>query len=190
MIINFTQEQLDQCWEFANNIDTSYYLNRSQDDDNKRKKDQVVGKLGEIAIYHSLKDKYPALSYPDFKIYSSKDKSWDFDLKADDLNLHCKSQEIKSSKKFGESWTFQRGDGKSRHYDKEIFERKTPNQYVGFVIVDLNNNSATIKAIVELDFLFKKDLFKLPILSKLRDNNKSVVYFNDMKKFTTKLWAL
>lgn len=190
MEIKFTQDQIDQCVKFSEEIDTSRYVSRNQQDSDKRKKDQVVGKLGEIATYQVLKDKYPSLSPPDFKIYAIKDKSWDFDLKGDSINLHCKSQDTKSSKKFGESWTFQRGDDLRKNYDKEVFERKTPNQYVSFIVVDLANSSATIKAIVDLDFLFKKDLFKKPILAKLRDSNKSVVYFHDMKQFTTKLWAL
>jgi hypothetical protein len=190
MEIKFTQDQIDQCTQFAEEIDTSYYASRNQESDSKRKKDQIVGKLGEIAVYTYLKDKYPSISYPDFKIYDKKDKSWDFDMKGENINLHCKSQELKMSKKFGESWTFQRGDGHSKNYDLEIFDKKTPHQYVAFVIVDLQNNAATIKAIVELDFIHKKDLFKLPIMAKLRENNKSVVYFREMKEYTTKLWAL
>lgn len=190
MQINFTEEEMQVCFEFAEKIDTSFYAKRSQGDNEKRKHDQVIGKLGEVATFNFLKEKYPTLSPVDFKLYDKKNKSWDFDLKGDSINLHCKSQDIKLSKKFGESWTFQRGDKTSSHYDREIFERKSPNQYVSFTIVDLANKSATIKAIVELDFLFKKDLFKLPIISRLRENNKSVVYFREMKEFTTKLFAL
>jgi len=183
MQIFFTQEEWDQCEKFSEEIDTSFYASRNQENDHKRKRDQLVGKLGEVATHTYLKDKYPNLSYPDFTILSSKQKSWDFDMKCHSINLHVKSQELKMSKKFGESWTFQSGD-------REVFDRKVPNQYVSFVIVDLATKSATIKAVVEMDFLFKKDLFKDPILQKLRESNKKVVYFRDMKEFTTKLSAL
>ncbi len=189
-VIKFTQPEMDLVLDFADKIDTSYYASRSQSDSKKRKNDQIIGKLGEVATFNYLKDKYPMLTPPDFRILSKKDKSWDFDLKAESINLHVKSQDLKVSKTFGESWTFQRGSATNKNFDLEIFERKTPNQYASFVIVDLANQLATIKAIVEVDFLFKKDLFKLPVLSKLRDNNKSVVYYRDMKEFTTKLWAL
>jgi hypothetical protein len=190
MEINFTQEEIDQVTEFANKIDTSYYAKRSQFDNEKRKQDQVIGKLGEVAVFNALKEKHPTLSPVDFKIYSAKEKSWDFDLKANNINLHVKSQNILRSKKYGESWIFQKGNGVNRNYDKEIFDRISPNQYVAFVLVNLEEKSATIKAIVELDFLHKKDLFKLPVLEKLRVANKMAVYFKDMKEFTTKLWAL
>jgi hypothetical protein len=190
MEITFTQEEIDQVTEFANKIDTSYYANRSQFDNEKRKQDQIVGKLGEVATYNVLKAKYPTLSPVDFTIYSKKEKSWDFDLKADGICVHVKSQNFIQSKKYGESWIFQKGNGVNRNYDKEIFDRLTPNQYVSFVSVDLENKKATIKAIVELDFLHKKDLFKLPVLEKLRVANKMAIYFKDMQEFTTKLWAL
>lgn len=188
--INFTQEEIDQVTDFASKIDTSFYAKRSQFDNEKRKQDQIVGKLGEIATYNFLKEKYPTLIPPCFEIFDKNQKSWDFDLKANNINLHVKSQNIVQSKKYGESWIFQKGNGVNRNYDKEIFDRLTPNQYVSFVLVDLKKYEAEIKAIVELDFLHKKDLFKLPVLEKLRVANKMAVYFKDMKEFTTKLWAL
>ncbi len=190
MEIKFTQEEIDQCNDFANKIDTSYYATRSQTDNNKRRHDQVIGKLGEIAVFNSLKEKHPSLGPPDFRIFSKKEKSWDFDLKGDGISLHVKSQDIKQSKKYGESWIFQKGNGVNRNYDKEIFDRLSPNQYVSFVVVNLNENCATIKAIVDLDFLHKKELFKEPVLEKLRFANKMAVYFRDMKEYSTKLWAL
>ena len=190
MEIKFTQQEIDQVLDFANKIDTSYYATRSQKDNEKRKQDQIVGKLGEIAVYNALKDKYPTLSSVDFNIYEKSKKSWDFDLKGDNLNLHVKSQNQVQSRKYGESWIFQKGNGTNRNYDKEIFDQLSPNQYVSFVLVDLDKYTATVKAIVELDFLHKKDLFKLPVLEKLRIANKIAVYFKDMKEYTTKLWAL
>lgn len=190
MIIKFTPEQIQECLDFAEKIDTSFYAKRSQTDNDKRKQDQIVGKLGEIAVYTSLKDKYPDISYPDFKIYEKKDKSWDFDLKAADKNIHTKSQNIKQSKKYGESWIFQKGNGSNRNYDKEIFDRLSPNQYVAFVLVDLAKYEAEVKAIVTLDFLHKKDLFRPPVLEKLRFANKMAVYYKDMKEYPNLLWAL
>jgi hypothetical protein len=190
MEITFTQEEIDQVKDFANKIDTSYYANRSQFDNEKRKQDQIVGKLGEVATYNVLKEKYPTLSPVDFTIYSKKEKSWDFDLKADGICAHVKSQNLIQSKKYGESWIFQKGNGINRNYDKEIFDRITANQYVSFVLVDLTKYEAEIKAIVELDFLHKKDMFRLPVLEKLRVANKMAVYFSDLKEYPNKLCAL
>ncbi|NBU99643.1 MAG: hypothetical protein EBS19_15780, partial [Spirochaetia bacterium] len=185
-----TQQEIDQVLDFANKIDTSYYAKRSQFDSEKRKQDQVVGKLGEIATYNALKEKYNDLSSVDFLIYEKNQKSWDFDLKANNINLHTKSQNIVQSKKYGQSWIFQKGNGVNRHYDKEVFDRISPNQYVSFVLVDLNKYEAEIKAIVSLDFLHKKDLFKLPVLERLRLSNKVAVYYDDIKEYPTQLWVL
>lgn len=190
MHIKFTNEEIQKCLDFANKIDTSYYAKRSQFDNDKRKQDQIVGKLGEIATYNYLIGKYPTMSYPDMQIYEKKNKSWDFDLKANNINLHVKSQNIVQSQKYGISWIFQKGNGVNRHYDKEIFDRVSPNQYVSFVLVDDKKYQAEIKAVVELEFLHKKDLFKLPVLEKLRVANKVAVYYNDIKEYPTLLWKL
>ena len=190
MEIKFTQEEIDQVLDFANKIDTSYYATRSQKDNEKRKQDQIIGKLGEFATFNVLKEKYPTLSPVDFKLYSKKEKSWDFDLKGENLNLHVKSQNIFQSRKYGESWIFQKGNGTNRNYDKEVFDQLSPNQYVAFVVVDLNKYTAIVKAIVELDFLHKKDLFKFPVLEKLRIANKMAIYFSDLREYQNKLCAL
>lgn len=190
MQIKFTQPEIEQVLDFANKIDTSHYAKRSQFDNEKRKQDQIVGKLGEIAVFNTLKAKYDTLSSPDFNIYEKSKKSWDFDLKANNINLHVKSQNLVQSKKYGQSWIFQKGNGVNRNYDKEIFDKISPNQYVSFVLVDLDKYEAEIKAIVTLDFLHKKDMFKPPVLEKLRIANKMAVYYNDIKEFPNLLWSL
>jgi hypothetical protein len=190
MIIKFTQPEIDQVLDFANKIDTSYYAKRSQFDNEKRKQDQIVGKLGEVAVYNYLKEKYSEITAPDFQIYKKNEKSWDFDLKGNEKNVHCKSQNISQSKRYGQSWIFQKGNGVNRHYDKEVFDRLSTNQYVSFILVDLDKYEAEIKAIVTLDFLHKKDMFKLPMLEKLRFANKVAVYYNDLKEYPNLLWAL
>jgi len=181
-IYKFSKEEFDKCSNFANSIDTSYYSNRNQSDNKKRTRDQLIGKLGEIVSYTFLNKKINNLSYPDFKIYDRKNKSWDFDLKGDNANIHVKSQDIEQSKKYGESWLFQAGGLNNRGYDKEIFDKLSPNQYICFCIIDLKNNEGVIKSIVTLDYLHDNKLFKLPKLDKLKYNNKLAVYFSDIKE--------
>ena len=53
----FTQEEIDKCKSFSESVDTSFYARRSQFNEEKRKKDSFVGKLGEIAVYNYLKSK-------------------------------------------------------------------------------------------------------------------------------------
>jgi len=188
--IIFTPEDLRKCAEFSELVDTSLYVQRNQWDAEKRKADSKIGKLGELVVYYSLIDKYPNISYPDFNIYKAKQKSWDFDLKDANFNLHVKTQEALQASKFGESWIFQYGNGKNRHYDKEIFDRLSPNQYVAFVKVNIMKKEGEVRAIVSLDMLHDNKLFALPVLEKLQVANKRAVYYRDLEKYKDQLFAL
>lgn len=173
MIIKFNKQDLQTCEEFANNIKTGFYATRNQFNNEKRIKDNIIGKLGELAIFYYFKNKNVELTQPDFKIYSASKKSWDYDLKGTDLNLHVKSQSIEQGKKYGVSWIFENTD---RHIFKEVLD----SDYVCFVVVDLNNASAEIKSIIKLTDLHHKELFKKPKLAYL--TTKSAVYFDDIKQ--------
>lgn len=188
--IIFTDKEFDECKNFSELVDTSLYAKRNQWDAEKRKADSLVGKLGEVAVYNVLSPKYTDLTYPDFKIYKPREKSWDFDMKSSSFNLHVKTQESLQSAKFGESWIFQHGGGKRKHYDKEIFDRVTPNQYVAFVKVNLQKREAEVRAIVSLDLLHDNNLFALPVLEKLQNANKLAVYYKDLQQYGTELWKL
>ena len=188
--IIFSSEDMQKCIEFSEQADTSLYAQRNQWDALKRTADSKIGKLGELTVYYFLKEKYPKITYPDFKIYPAKQKSWDFDLKHTDFNLHVKTQESMQSSKFGESWIFQFGNGKDRHYDKEIFDRITPNQYIAFVKINLMKNEGEVRAIVSLDMLHDNKLFSLPVLEKLQQANKLAVYYKDLEKYPEDLWQL
>jgi hypothetical protein len=188
--IIFTPEDIKKCTEFSEQVDTSLYAKRNQWDANKRVIDSRIGKLGELVVYYNLIEKYPDITYPDFKIYPAKQKSWDFDLKSSTFNLHVKSQETLQGTKFGESWIFQVGNGKNRHYDKEIFDRISPNQYVAFVKVNLLTKEGEVRAIVSLDMLHENKLFAPPVLEKLQKANKLAVYYKDLQKTLENLWQL
>lgn len=176
---NFSNEDIEKCKDFANKIDTSFYSSRSQTNNEKRKKDQIVGKLGELLSYYYLKDKLENLSYPDFNIYDKKNKSWDFDLKATNYNIHVKSQDIVQAAKYEPSWLFQAG-GNFGGYDKEIFDKLSQNQYICFCVIDLKNVKGNLKSIVKLEHLHDNNLFKPPKLDKLKFNNKLAVYLKDL----------
>ncbi len=187
---SFTKEELDACKLFSESVDTSYYSSRFQFNEQKRQKDALIGKLGEVATYHSLKDKISNLTIPDFKIYSAKEKSWDFDLKGSEGNFHVKTQDVEQGEKYGVSWIFQYGNGKNQHYDKEIFDKVTPNQYVTFVSLSLKDNFAIIRAILKLEFLHERKLFGLPKLEHLQKANKKAVYLKDIERYSEQLFQL
>jgi hypothetical protein len=189
MQIKVSQEEYEKCVEFSENVNTSLYAQRNQHNADKRKKDAKIGKLGELVAFHFLKDKYE-VSYPDFKIYSIKEKSWDFDIKSQDFNLHVKTQDVLQSQRYGESWLFQYGAGKVRHYDKEIFDRVTPYQYVCFTVWDDKAKYGLVKGIVSLDDLHDNKLFSLPVLPQLQKANKLAVYFKDLESNNINLQAL
>jgi len=184
---SFSKEELDACKLFSESVNTSYYSKRGQNNDQKRQKDALVGKLGEIAVYQTLKGKIPSIGYPDLRIYSAKEKSWDFDIKGDNVNLHVKTQDIEQGEKYGTSWIFQYGNGKNQHYDKEIFDNLTPNQYIAFVSLSLKENFAIVRAILKLEFLHERKLFGLPKLEHLQKANKKAVYLKDIERYLTEL---
>lgn len=185
MKFNFTKEEYDACVLFSESVDTSHYAKRAQFNESKRIKDSLIGKLGEVAAYHYLKDKIMNLSTPDFNIYEAKKKSWDFDLKGDGFNIHVKTQDNEMGEKYGTSWIFQYGNGRNSSYDKEIFDLLSPNQYVVFVSLSLNkeNSIANVRAVTKLEFLHEKKLFALPKLERLQFANKKAVYLKDLEKY-------
>lgn len=174
ILIKFSQEEIDKCDRFANECDTSFYAKRNQEDNVKRIMDAKIGKLGEIAAYHYLKVKYLDVSYPDFAILLARQKSWDYDLKSSEMNIHVKSQSKEQSSKFGESWMFQLEDS-------HIFKNYSDKDYVVFVVVDLQHKNALIKSIMSIKDLHKLQLFEQPRKKDLR-NNKATVYYKSLTK--------
>ncbi len=164
--------EIEKINAFANAIDTGYYATRNQFNADKRKIDQIVCKFGEFSVFSYLSSKYE-ISEPDLKIYSAREKSWDFDLKGNGINIHVKSQSRESGDRFGISWVFQNSD-------REIFNSTTQDQYVAFVSVDVNSNCSLIRTIVKLEDLHAEKLFKSPKLDYLK-SNKFAVYYEDIK---------
>jgi hypothetical protein len=159
--------------EFAEKIDTGFYATRNQFNASKRTTDQITGKMGEFAVYKYLSPKIN-ISKPDCNIYKRSEKSWDFDLKAENINMHVKSQSLESGERYGISWIFQ-------HNDKEVFNSTKPNQFVSFVSVDMQKAECIIRSIIKLEDLHNNKLFKLPKLKKLQEMNKLAVYFKDIE---------
>lgn len=174
IMIKFSTEEINTCDTFAKNVDTSFYKNRNQNDNSKRILDTKVGKLGEVATYHFLKEKYPDISYPDFTIFDKSQKSWDYDLKSSELNFHVKCQEFEQANRFGESWMFQLND-------KHVFENYKNNDYVAFVLINMVTKSAEIKSIKLIKNLHENKLFSETKLTKFK-GIKVCVYYQNLKK--------
>ena len=95
------------------------YRKRNQLNINKISKDIYYGKIAEILVFNYLISKGKKASPPDFMIYESKMKSFDADIKVEDVNIHVKS--CLDSSNFPNSWLFQPNDPLiKQNSDKDI----------------------------------------------------------------------
>jgi hypothetical protein len=179
-IIKLSNLDYKKCIDFSETVITDFYEIRSgQCNEEKRKKDALIGKLGELAAFKALKNKINGLTEPDFNIYTTKEKSWDFDLKSLDYNIHVKSQDVEQGKKYGESWVFQL-------QDKHVFQNYSDKDYVVFVSVNLKTRECFVRSMLSLFTLHNLQLFRPMKVFKLR-NNKVAVYYEDIKNIKSYL---
>lgn len=185
----------EKCTKFAkDSVSTSAdkYARRNQFDLEKIAKDIRNGKIGEEGVWDNVSKLYPDLSAPDHKIYQKKDKSWSPDLSDEKsgFKLAVKSQDIESSLEFGESWVFQFGNGGKYDCDSAVFKESDPNHYVAFVSLNVPKRTGEIKAIVKIQWLHDKKLFKEMKKANLR-GNKMAVYWSDIAQYKEEeLWQL
>lgn len=109
------------------------YAYRGEKNLSKMEEDIIIGTLGEYAVQNYFKSKGLKCSRPDVKIYEKRRKSFDADLKAvnfynENINVHVKSQSLKSVKKYGLSWLFQRNDS--------LVKKPEVNDVMAFCTVD------------------------------------------------------
>lgn len=189
-----SEDILTKCLTFAKssvNTSSDKYARRHQFDVEKIVKDIRNGKVGEEAVYAKVSSLYPDLSKPDHQIYSKKDKSWSPDLidSTSGMHLAVKSQDIESAINFGESWVFQYGNGGQYDCDTGVFKTNDPNHYVAFVGLNVPKRKGSIRAIVKVQWLHDKKLFKEMKKQSLR-GNKVAVYYEDLEKYQEELWQL
>lgn len=188
------EDTFNKCTSFAKaSVSTSAdkYARRNQFDIEKIAKDIRNGKLGEEGVYAKVISVLPKLSLPDHNIYDKKNKNWAPDLKDADseIRIAVKSQDIDSSLSFGESWVFQFGNGGKYDCDTGVFKETDPNHYVAFVALNSPKRFGTIRALVKIQWLHDKKLFKEMKKQSLR-GNKVAVYYDDLEKYKDELWQL
>lgn len=186
------EDIVDRAIEFSEasvSSNANKYARRNQNDIEKIKQDIKIGRIGEEIVYLSLKDKFSDISKPDYTIYDAKDKSWDPDLKTNNIKIAVKSQDIRSDLQFGTSWVFQFNNNKSYDCDKEIFKETNDNQYVAMVSLNVPKRQAEIKAIVKVSWLHEKKLFK-DMKQEYLKGNKLAVYYEDLLNFKEDLFQL
>jgi hypothetical protein len=102
-------EEVKECEEYStkqNDISYSLYKKRGSQNKEDSYYQILVGKFAEIACYKILKQKFDAISYPDFNIYTKTiDKKYLPDLTSKRYNFHIKNCDGKTI-----SWLFQKSD--------------------------------------------------------------------------------
>lgn len=110
MIIKLSKKDIDKAKQFAHLRATSSSRSHYKFRGGFKYVDVLSGAMAEIAVFLVLKKKYKSVSPPDFEIYSTKNKSYDADLRTRNKNYHIKSQTAESRSRYGASWLMQRND--------------------------------------------------------------------------------
>lgn len=113
MIINIDKRLLKKCKDFAaKRVGGSYdiYAFRGESRADKLFEDILIGALGEWGVKKYVESLGHVCNDPDMKIYNKRNKSFDADLKVDEVFVHVKSQGMRSVKRYGNSWLMQASD--------------------------------------------------------------------------------
>jgi len=174
MVIKFSVEDINKCNVFSDKVFKStkdMYFIRGESNFKKIKYDCIIGKLGELAAYTYLNSKGFEVSEPDFKIYTSFEKSYDADLVTKcGKNIHVKSQGFKSMMRYGASWLLQKND--------KITRNPTEDDYI--LMVSINANEADVLGVVRVLDLLENDLFEEPKVARYA-RTKKALYFDSIK---------
>lgn len=190
-----TKEMLEKCSSFADNsvgTSTDKYARRGQMNASKIRNDIRNGKIGEEGVWEKISKLYPTLSKPDHNIYDKKEKNWEPDLKDVDsgIRVAVKTQDYQSELDFSRSWVFQFGGGGKFDCDTGIFGKQLDaNHYVSFVSINVPKRIGELRAVVKVQWLHDKKLFKEMKNPNLR-GNKVAVYYEDLEKYADQLWQL
>jgi hypothetical protein len=131
----------------------------------------MIGALAEIAVYKLLKELGIKTGHPDFSIHENANKSYDADLTDGTYNFHVKGQGIRQSKRYGESWLFQKSD--------ELISDPKKRHYIVPCVVDKDNKTVFIHACIPAKTAKRLEVFgeaKLPHLRK----TKKALYLRDI----------
>ena len=171
--VHLSPEAVARATAFADAVtSTVNYRDSHQDVKKKIRDDHFVSKLGEEAVRFVFEQRDCSVEGPDYTIYSGKQKSWDADLKINDLEVAVKTQRRSAAKRYGLSWTFQ--DSPERR--DPILD--TPEAWVCLVVFeDLKDGH---ECVVYPLRKIKQLIFEAPRLSKLV-GKKQAVYLETLQ---------
>jgi len=154
-------------------VSTVNYRDSKQVVKQKIQDDHFVSKLGEEAVCLVFEQRDCIVKGPDYTVYSGKQKSWDSDLKINDLDVAVKTQRRSAAKRYGLSWTFQ-----------DSPERRDPildllDAWVCLVVYE--DLKPDYECLVYPLRKIKQLIFEAPRLSKLA-GRKQAVYLETLKQ--------
>ena len=172
-VVHLSSEAVARATAFAEAVTaTVNYRDSNQTIQKKIRDDHFVSKLGEEAVRFVFEQRDCSVEGPDYTIYSGKQKSWDADLKINDLEVAVKTQRRSAAKRYGLSWTFQ--DSPERR--DPILD--TPEAWVCLVVFeDLKDGH---ECVVYPLRKIKQLIFEAPRLSKLV-GKKQAVYLETLQ---------
>jgi len=129
--------------------------------------------LGEEAVRFVFEQRDCKIEGPDYTIYSGNQKSWDADLKINDLDVAVKTQRRSAAKRYGLSWTFQ--DSPERR--DPILDM--PESWVCLVVFE--DLKGGYECVVYPLRKIKQLIFEAPRLSRLV-GKKQAVYLETLQK--------
>ena len=113
-IVHLPTEAVARAAAFADSVTSTVdYRDSNQTALKKIRDDHFVSKLGEEAVKFVFEARKRQVEGPDYQVYTGKGKSWEADLKVNDLEVAVKTQRRSAAKRYGLSWTFQ--DSPERH---------------------------------------------------------------------------
>ena len=172
--VHLPKEAVERAGAFAEAVtSTVNYRDSNQTVRQKIRDDHLVSKLGEEAVKFVFEARECVVVGPDYNVYSGKGKSWEADLKVNDLEVAVKTQRRSAANRYGLSWTFQ--DSPERR--DPILD--LPEAWVCFVVYE--DSKEGYECLVYPLRRIKQLIFEAPRLSKLV-GKKQAVYLETLKK--------
>lgn len=167
-------EAISRASEFADAVmGTVNYRDSNQSIKQKIRDDHFVSKLGEEAVRCIFEARECVVVGPDYTIYKGRQKSWDADLRINDLEVAVKTQRRSAANRYGLSWTFQ-----------DSPERRDPilsNPQAWVCLVVYEDMEPGYECLVYPLRKVKQLIFEAPRLSRLV-NKKQAVYLETLQK--------
>ena len=173
-VVHLSKEAAARAAAFADSVvSTVNYRDSNQLIKKKIRDDHFVSKLGEEAVRMVFEARECKVDGPDYNVYAGKGKSWEADLKVNELDVAVKTQRRSAANWYGLSWTFQ--DSPERR--DPILD--TPDEWVCLVVYE--DLKEVCECVVYPLRKIKQLIFEAPRLSKLI-GKKQAVYLETLQK--------